>query len=378
MINKENWKENYTHISNEVIDNEKVLRVVKSGKINEYDENTYAKLVDSSFHNGIIEVKMLSRLLKEAPDFARGFIGIAYRINEDDTKFESFYVRPTNGRQCDDSVRKQHGCQYFSYPTYTFAYFREHGITKYENQVDIDLNEWISLKAVIEDEKATFYLNDEKHPLKAGELMIINSNEVHSIDSPEENHTAVLQIPLKQFEDYFTAHRFIRFAANEQETDSQLWRLIREMYKLYGKRGTGYEFKIRSFYYDVLYLLVNHYRLDEAGEQEVRHSRRLDALARITSYMREHYQEELKLTEVANMFGYSDAYLSRMFQKYANVNFKTYLQDIRMTYAYRELLNSDKTISQIAMDNGFSSSRAFTREFQKRYGILPSEVEREK
>ena len=378
MINKENWKENYTHISNEVIDNEKVLRAVKSGKINEYDENTYAKLVDSSFHNGIIEVKMLSRLLKEAPDFARGFIGIAYRIHEDDTKFESFYVRPTNGRQCDDPVRKQHGCQYFSYPTYTFAYFREHGITKYENQVDIDLNEWISLKAVIEDEKATFYLNDEKHPLKAGELMIINSNEVHSIDSPEENHTAVLQIPLKQFEDYFTAHRFIRFAANEQETDSQLWRLIREMYKLYGKRGTGYEFKIRSFYYDVLYLLVNHYRLDEAGEQEVRHSRRLDALARITSYMREHYQEELKLTDVANMFGYSDAYLSRMFQKYANVNFKTYLQDIRMTYAYRELLNSDKTISQIAMDNGFSSSRAFTREFQKRYGILPSEVEREK
>lgn len=50
MINKENWKENYTHISNEVIDNEKVLRVIKSGKINEYDENTYAKLVDSSFH----------------------------------------------------------------------------------------------------------------------------------------------------------------------------------------------------------------------------------------------------------------------------------------------------------------------------------------
>lgn len=87
MINKEN----YTHISNEVIDNEKVLRDVKSGKINGYDENTYAKWVDSSFHNGIIEVKMLNRLLKETPDFTRGFSGIAYRIHEDDTKFESFY-----------------------------------------------------------------------------------------------------------------------------------------------------------------------------------------------------------------------------------------------------------------------------------------------
>ena len=49
-----------------------------------------------------------------------------------------------------------------------------------------------------------------------------------------------------------------------------------------------------------------------------------------------------------------------------------------MTYAYRELLNTDKTISQIALDNGFSSSRAFTREFQKRYSILPSELGREK
>ena len=64
----------------------------------------------------------------------------------------------------------------------------------------------VEIFAVMEG-SLTFYLNDEKHPLKAGELMIINSNEVHSIDSPEENHTAVLQIPLKQFEDYFTAHR---------------------------------------------------------------------------------------------------------------------------------------------------------------------------
>ena len=104
----------------------------------------------------------------------------------------------------------------------------------------------VEIFAVMEG-SLTFYLNDEKHPLKAGELMIINSNEVHSIDSPEENHTAVLQIPLKQFEDYFTAHRFIRFAGSLPEMDGKLSKLVREMYKLYGKRGTGYEFKIRSF-----------------------------------------------------------------------------------------------------------------------------------
>lgn len=60
------------------------------------------------------------------------------------------------------------------------------------------------------------------------------------------------------------------------------------------------------------------------------------ALSKITTYMREHYREELKLSDVAATFGYSDAYLSRMFQKYAKINYKTYLQDIRMAYAYRE------------------------------------------
>lgn len=129
-----------------------------------------------------------------------------------------------------------------------------------------------------------------------------------------------------------------------------------------------------ALYYNILYLLVRDYRETEAAQEEIKDSRRLDALSKITTYMREHYTEELKLSEMANLFGYSDAYLSRMFKKYAKINFKTYLQEIRMSYAYRELMNTEKTVSQIALDNGFASSRAFSREFQKKYNRLPSEV----
>lgn len=148
-----------------------VLRVIKKDKITIYDENTYAKVNDLQFHNGIIEVKLLSRLLPDAPDFARGFIGIVYRANADDSEFESFYVRPTNGRNCIDAARRTHGCQYFSYPGYTFSYFREYGITKYEAETDIDLNEWITLKAVIENERAEFYLNQGAEPVLVVEDM---------------------------------------------------------------------------------------------------------------------------------------------------------------------------------------------------------------
>lgn len=125
------------------------------------DLSDYKEHMD--FHNGIIEVKMLSRLLPDAPDFARGFIGIAFRINEGDSEFESFYVRPTNA-MTDDPVRRAHGCQYFSYPGYKYAYFREYSIEGYEAPVESGLDEWIDLKAVVRDDCAVFYLNGAKKP----------------------------------------------------------------------------------------------------------------------------------------------------------------------------------------------------------------------
>ncbi len=231
--------------------------------------------------------------------------------------------------------------------------------------------------------RLSFFLNEEKYPLEAGELIIINSNEIHSIHAPQINETVVLQIPLKQFEKYFTAQRFIRFASaarvardkNSKAPDNRkLAFFIEELYKVYRVKEEGWEYRTMALYYNILYLLIKDYRETEAAQEEIQDSRRLDALSKITTYMREHYTEELKLSDMATLFGYSDAYLSRMFKKYAKINFKAYLQEIRMSYAYRELINTEHTISQIALDNGFASSRAFSREFQKKYGQLPSDL----
>lgn len=234
----------------------------------------------------------------------------------------------------------------------------------------------IEIFAVMEG-SLDFFVNKEEYPLKAGEQIIINSNELHSIHAIEKNKTIVLQIPLKQFENYFTAQRYIRFRGQEELVDKKLASLLRKLYHVYSERKIGYEFRTISIFYEIMYILVKDYRVTETREKDIRHSRRLDALSKITTYMREHYREELKLSDVAATFGYSDAYLSRMFQKYAKINYKTYLQDIRMAYAYRDLLNTDHTISQIALDNGFCSSRGFSGEFQKRYGVLPSEMRKQ-
>ena len=131
----------HTAIRNEYVNGVKTLVVSKSDKLMLFDENTYAKLNNLILNDCIIEVKMLSHLLPDAPDFARGFIGIAFGINEDDSEFESFYIRPANSiTVINDSVRNFHGCQYFCYPGYTYQYFRDNGITRYENKVSCTLD----------------------------------------------------------------------------------------------------------------------------------------------------------------------------------------------------------------------------------------------
>ena len=164
LMDLKNWKPVNVAIEAAEDHGEALLRVVKGeDKRMRFDENTYARLLDLDFHNGVIEVRMLSRLLPDAPDFARGFIGIAFRINEGDSEFEAFYIRPTNA-MTDDPVRRAHGCQYFAYPGYTFAYFREYGIEGYEAPIDSGLDEWIDLKAVVRDDRAAFYLNGSDAP----------------------------------------------------------------------------------------------------------------------------------------------------------------------------------------------------------------------
>lgn len=116
------------------MDNEHTLRVVKDPYINEFDGPTYARLRNVEFHNGTIEVKVKSRLLDDAPDFARGFIGVVFRTNEANSRFESFYIRPTNGR-ADNMIRRNRCIQYFAYPDYKFERTREEFPGMYELQL---------------------------------------------------------------------------------------------------------------------------------------------------------------------------------------------------------------------------------------------------
>jgi len=139
------------------------IKVIQDSAVTKADEPTYVRIKGVEFRNGTIEVKVLSKLLPNAPASARGFIGIAFRVSDSNSKFECIYIRPTNGR-ANDQVRRNHSIQYFSYPDYKFDRLRKEAPEMYESYADMGLNEWIKLKIVVKDLQAKFFINDNKQP----------------------------------------------------------------------------------------------------------------------------------------------------------------------------------------------------------------------
>lgn len=230
----------------------------------------------------------------------------------------------------------------------------------------------IEILAVYEGEM-DYYINDIEYHLTPGRFMLLNSNEIHSINAPEKNYTIVLQIPLITFEKYYAKDQYILFSHSPREEDKKIMNLIKSIFEEYEAKQAGYEFKVQSKYFRLLYELVTKYRVENVEEALIVSNKKLSRLSKVTSYIKEHHAEKLSLEQIAKIFGYAPAYLSRMFQQYAKINFKDYLREIRLESAYKEMLNSSCTLSEIALNNGFPNEKAFCKAFFEKYGIRPSE-----
>ena len=122
---------------------------------------SYAILKGSRFHNGTIEVELAGKPAANAGPGARGFIGIAFRLQGN--RFEYVYLRPTNGR-ADDQTRLNHSTQYASYPEFDFDRLRKESPEKYESYVDLEPGVWTKYRIVIDGTKARLFVHEAAQP----------------------------------------------------------------------------------------------------------------------------------------------------------------------------------------------------------------------
>ena len=100
-----------------------------------------------------------------------------------------------------------------------------------------------------------------------------------------------------------------------------------------------------------------------------------DILRKIISYVNEHYTEKLSLEEVANQVGFSREYFCRFFKQHMGITFLRYLNEVRISHAGRILMNTDKSISEVMQESGFTNQTYFLTVFSKRfYGMTPRQA----
>lgn len=126
------------------------------------DATSYAVIKDMSFRDGTIEVDLAGQPAAGAFSAARGFIGIAFRL-QGDGRYEYIYLRPTNGR-AEDQIRRNHSTQYSSHPDFNFARARQEAPGKYESYVDLQPGVWTKYKIEVEGRKARLYVHGAPQP----------------------------------------------------------------------------------------------------------------------------------------------------------------------------------------------------------------------
>lgn len=134
-----------------------------------------AEVKGSSLLNGTIEVDVAGKPLPGANPGARGFVGIAFRVEiSDSARYECFYLRPTNAR-AEDQLRRNHSTQYISVPGFPWHRLRRENPGLYESYADMVPGEWTKIKIVIRDKDARLFVNNSDQPclivkdLKQGE-----------------------------------------------------------------------------------------------------------------------------------------------------------------------------------------------------------------
>lgn len=128
----------------------------------------------SDFKDGTIEADVAGVPREGAKPSTRGFVGIAFRIQDHGSRYEAFYLRMTNGR-ADDQLQRNHSAQYVSQPDYPWNRLRQENPGVYESYVDLVAGAWTRIKIVVSGSKAQLYVNGAEQPclivndLKLGE-----------------------------------------------------------------------------------------------------------------------------------------------------------------------------------------------------------------
>lgn len=250
--------------------------------------------------------------------------------------------------------------------------FEENGVTRIKRYTPTHWHRSIEFSLVIKG-KADLWINNHKSTINEGDFIFVNSGQVHKIDCSSLDEFGVLVVIIS----YDFLKRSIQDIDNlffDITKDSPKKKRIYEIYSFFKsfceKPNINDKLIVNSYLYEILYILMTEFQVDlSKNEKKYMISRKKQH--EILNYIEENYKENLTLKSLAEQCYMSEEHFSRVFCKNFGINFKTYLTNHRLYCCYRDVVNSDKTIQNIAFEHGFLNVKSFINAFKNRYSLTP-------
>ncbi len=136
------------------------------------------------------------------------------------------------------------------------------------------------------------------------------------------------------------------------------------------------EFKLQNVLFSILFFI---YEFSKDGIRANPYKSELSKpIVDAVFYMENNYMSSITIEDAAAVAGYSSAYFSRLFKSQLGTTFSEYLTTIRLKHVQHDLLTTDKSITDISIDNGFAYPGNMTDSFKRRLGMTPYEYRKQR
>ena len=222
-------------------------------------------------------------------------------------------------------------------------------------------------------------IEDNEFLVGKEEFLLINSDKNHYIYVDQESLVCRFHIAYEMMKDIFD-EEYIAFWCNlispKEPGYEELRGITRELIMLQMQEQEKNGFRCMEKYGRMMDLLTRYYRIETQQREDLTDYNSDDHSQEILSYINNHYHEPINLTDLADMRYVSVSTMSRIIKKATGSKFPDYINKIRLQHAIDELLNTNKSVTEIAVDNGFSSPSSFNRIFKDSYGTTPSQYKK--
>ncbi len=222
---------------------------------------------------------------------------------------------------------------------------------------------------------------NEDFNLYEREIEIVNIGEIYSLKGLGDNLVLLVDISPRFFRDYVDNVDRIYYYTDTLDGSrqwDQKYQVLRSylaiIYYEYLTRQEAYETRLEKNLLDMMYHLLNNFHHLYYEEESLREDElQFERFNRIINYLRENYRERVSLGEIAQKEYLTSQYLSYKIKDTFGQSFNDFLNKIRVEESRKLLLNTDKSISEIALETGFSHSRYYNKHFEKLYGLSPAD-----